>query len=542
VNGNSFYNYGTINVNGAYNWIDMGGPQAAIPSLNPLPFYNYGTIDFQDGEADDYLLITGDFAGEGDINVDVSGANEVSDVLYIDGSVVTGTVQTINVDLLDLPDQIETEIPMVYVSGISVASNFVLGDVDWDENNSFVTLDFSLIADIDATNATPDVFSLGIEVTGLSDPGTLVASLPNAVHSLMSTQVGTWRQRMGVIDSFNKGAVALWARVFHDKGSFSPDHEAFNFGNGGNFDWDQTNSGVEAGIDFAVTDEFSLGLLVAKSDADTHLDSPGVGHAEIDAETWGVYGTWISPNGFYLDASYRWMDFDVDLSSVAGNMDGQGDAESFNIEIGYAWTLSGGLKIEPQLQYTKTNVDNLDVFETTTGMSFHNEGGDSSRGRLGIAFRKSFGEADAGWMWTPYVTISAVREFDGENAYAINNTFFGVTSIEGTSALLELGFTARHQNWAVYGGLNWQDGGAVNSFFGGQLGVRYTFGGPAPAPAPVAPPPAKTCADLDDDGDGINNCDDKCLGSTAGQAVGPDGCPVPQPEPEPVMEPKPFRG
>jgi hypothetical protein len=24
--------------------------------------------------------------------------------------------------------------------------------------------------------------------------------------------------------------------------------------------------------------------------------------------------------------------------------------------------------------------------------------------------------------------------------------------------------------------------------------------------------------------------------------VGPDGCPVPQPEPEPVMEPKPFRG
>jgi OmpA-OmpF porin, OOP family len=80
---------------------------------------------------------------------------------------------------------------------------------------------------------------------------------------------------------------------------------------------------------------------------------------------------------------------------------------------------------------------------------------------------------------------------------------------------------------AVYGGLNWQDGGAVNSFVGGQLGVRYTFGGPAPAPAPVAAAPAKTCADLDDDGDGVNNCDDKCPGSTAGQAVGPDGCPVP---------------
>ena len=46
--------------------------------------------------------------------------------------------------------------------------------------------------------------------------------------------------------------------------------------------------------------------------------------------------------------------------------------------------------------------------------------------------------------------------------------------------------------------------------------------GPEPT-APVAP----NCADLDDDGDGVNNCDDKCPGSQAGQTIGPDGCPVP---------------
>ena len=45
----------------------------------------------------------------------------------------------------------------------------------------------------------------------------------------------------------------------------------------------------------------------------------------------------------------------------------------------------------------------------------------------------------------------------------------------------------------------------------------------APAPAPVAP----SCADLDDDGDGVNNCDDKCPDSQPGQTIGPDGCPVP---------------
>lgn len=51
---------------------------------------------------------------------------------------------------------------------------------------------------------------------------------------------------------------------------------------------------------------------------------------------------------------------------------------------------------------------------------------------------------------------------------------------------------------------------------------------PLSAPTPVAPvAPVVTCADLDDDGDGVNNCDDKCPNSQPGQTVGPDGCPVP---------------
>ncbi len=59
------------------------------------------------------------------------------------------------------------------------------------------------------------------------------------------------------------------------------------------------------------------------------------------------------------------------------------------------------------------------------------------------------------------------------------------------------------------------------------LGRRRDPARPAPvAPVGPAPTPA-TCADKDDDGDGVNNCDDKCPGSVAGQAVGPDGCPVP---------------
>lgn len=54
--------------------------------------------------------------------------------------------------------------------------------------------------------------------------------------------------------------------------------------------------------------------------------------------------------------------------------------------------------------------------------------------------------------------------------------------------------------------------------------------------------PVPDCSTLDDDGDGVNNCDDRCPNSTAGQTIGPDGCPVPEPAPEEVMEPQEYKG
>jgi OOP family OmpA-OmpF porin len=62
------------------------------------------------------------------------------------------------------------------------------------------------------------------------------------------------------------------------------------------------------------------------------------------------------------------------------------------------------------------------------------------------------------------------------------------------------------------------------------LSAVIRFGEPPAAPAPVvaaAPPPPPDCSTLDDDNDGVNNCDDKCPGTAAGTIVGPDGCAKP---------------
>ena len=64
------------------------------------------------------------------------------------------------------------------------------------------------------------------------------------------------------------------------------------------------------------------------------------------------------------------------------------------------------------------------------------------------------------------------------------------------------------------------------------VGVLVRLGPEPSAPVQPADPvtpaqPQTSCADLDDDGDGVNNCDDKCPNSVAGETIGPDGCPVP---------------
>lgn len=56
-------------------------------------------------------------------------------------------------------------------------------------------------------------------------------------------------------------------------------------------------------------------------------------------------------------------------------------------------------------------------------------------------------------------------------------------------------------------------------------GCATTSGPPSLTGEPI---PAQVCGgNADSDGDGVTDCNDRCPNSQAGQAIGPDGCPVP---------------
>jgi OOP family OmpA-OmpF porin len=150
--------------------------------------------------------------------------------------------------------------------------------------------------------------------------------------------------------------------------------------------------------------------------------------------------------------------------------------------------------------------------------------------------------------WHPYVAlgVGAQEHHDGTQrqplalGFSPSRTGTDVMALIGVGAQWDLGYPYLRAEMGAR--IDTDDGGpSDDNYVDGYLGVEFIFPiGPEAEPvAPPPPPPAKTCADLDDDGDGVNNCDDKCPGSAAGVAMGPDGCPVPPPEP--VVEPKPYR-
>jgi OmpA-OmpF porin, OOP family len=156
-----------------------------------------------------------------------------------------------------------------------------------------------------------------------------------------------------------------------------------------------------------------------------------------------------------------------------------------------------------------------------------------------------------GRKWWPYVRLGlGVQKAEEEFDAFPNPDSPGQREDTMLAANLGVGLQADYDRFAVRGELGtrvaFDDSSVVapdsDSFADLLASITFLVKlGDLVAPVVPTPAPVTTCADLDDDGDGVNNCDDKCPGTAAGTAVGADGCPLPPPV-EPAPEPIPYRG
>jgi hypothetical protein len=458
--GNSFHNAGIL-LTSDFGLVDMGS--------GANPFVNDGVIDFVDGSPDDQLVIFGDLGGDGAINLDLSVLNGGADLLYVDGNVVDGTTQAINLAIDGMPTTLVGEAtPVVEVSGAVPAGSFVGGHVLNFDPSNFLDVGVKVGS---ASGGGTNVVTAAVQVNGLNDTGVLAASVAQGAQSLVNSAIGTFNQRMGLQAPLADGQVGIspWLRVYTGKANVSP--SASGFGSGSDFGFRQDNRGRDFGIDFALPSGFHVGILGGSADGTQELTgATGTDHLRLHAS--GLYGSWFGSR-FYVDVSQRWMDFDARLDSAAGEVLTSGNATATNIEAGFTGWSTHGIAIVPQVQYTRASIDNVDAIAgSLTQMDV--DSGVSERGRVGVSLSHAFAGPD-GFTWTPYGGLSAVRELDGKTGFTVADEFTGSTSGEGTSTLAELGIGLRRGGFSATAGVSWMDGGAVNNANSGQLVVRYTW-------------------------------------------------------------------
>jgi OOP family OmpA-OmpF porin len=140
--------------------------------------------------------------------------------------------------------------------------------------------------------------------------------------------------------------------------------------------------------------------------------------------------------------------------------------------------------------------------------------------------------------WNPYIAFGGgVQSHDEE--YLFPNSGDGVNNREGDDFIATLGggfesdrrkrFDYRFEAGVRYDNDTFEEddngqaieyGSYVDFYATASLLIKL---GNLPVPVVAAP---VTCDTQDSDGDGVNDCNDKCPGSAAGQTIGADGCPV----------------
>ena len=232
---------------------------------------------------------------------------------------------------------------------------------------------------------------------------------------------------------------------------------------------------------------------------------------------------------FYVTAGvgYAWFD---NGRNVGDDMYGQ---------IGFGKFITPNISLDAELWHSNPELDQFENVERNWELM-----------SLSVVGRYHF--ISPGRNWNPYIAlgIGGTEHHDGTQtqpiAFGFNESRNGtnLSGLLGFGMQTDLGYASLRGELGVRMDMDDEGLDGDDSYYDGYAGISFLFpiGPEAVAAAPVVVAPQKTCADLDDDGDGVNNCDDKCPGSVAGQGVGADGCPVPAPEPEPVPEPKPFRG
>lgn len=257
-----------------------------------------------------------------------------------------------------------------------------------------------------------------------------------AFRNLWYLENDNMMRRLGDLRLKNEKAEnGIWARVYH--GSLKNDSSY-----GRHFDQDFT--GLQLGYDREIerkSGKYYVGAMVGHLTSDPSYER---GSGELKSTGFGVYGSWISPKGHYVDLVLRAsrMSNDYTLVDYSGNLaSGDYDAWAYGIsaEYGYRKQLNQKWFIEPQAQVMFGHIGSGDHI-ADNGLSIKQSSINPAWGRLGVLIGHDFKGRDGEQKGNVYLRGSWLKGLGGAGSLgaSYHGIYRSVDTVDNDDSAFEL--------------------------------------------------------------------------------------------------------
>ncbi|MBD8493939.1 autotransporter outer membrane beta-barrel domain-containing protein [Pseudomonas syringae] len=293
-------------------------------------------------------------------------------------------------------------------------------------------------------------------------------ALFNAGPTIWMSELSTLRSRMGEVRTTGLGGG--WMRGYGNR---------FEATTGDGIDYRQKQQGFSLGADTPVpvsNGQLSLGVMVGHSQSDLDLSAGTRG--EVGSVYVGTYATWLSDQGYYLDAVLKLNRLRnkakvamSDSTKAKGDYDNTGFGGS--VELGRHIKLADDWFVEPYAQLAAVTLKG-ERYRMDNGLQASNSQTRSILGKVGTSVGRDIALKDGGVL-QPYLRVALAQEFSRHNSVRVNDSRFD-NDLSGTRAEVGAGVSVSlSERLQLHADFDYMNGKQVKQPWGANVGLRLAF-------------------------------------------------------------------
>lgn len=302
----------------------------------------------------------------------------------------------------------------------------------------------------------------------LSGSAKAVISMANVTPTVWDGELTTLRSRLGELRDESTAQNGVWGKYITNRYRVSNDNVGYK----------QDMNGIMLGVDHAISQSggrIIIGSQVSYTRSD--LNYSGGGDGTVDSYSVGLYSTWLSDSGYYLDSVLKANRFKTENNAKFGS----GKASASDNTNGVGLSVEGGKHIkldsyfiEPYLM-ASTFRGGKTSYTLSNNLKTEADAAESVKAEIGTTFGKSF-LLNNGAQIKPYARIAASHEFKKNNDVTINDTERFNNDMSGTVGKYGVGMSAQlGEQWSTFAEVNYAKGSNVEMPYSGNIGIRYSF-------------------------------------------------------------------